>query len=142
MSFNDFIYKYKLKNGATSNIKIQQVVASIGLHTVGICLRDGQFEFDIAIVTLHPYKGNHWVCYIHQNYFDSYVCVCAGRLSKFFLKRHRHCLNSEYKIQGQTQKKDSYFASYCLYIIYLTIVAGTYFKSAVLILYYRRIKKG
>ena len=36
MAFNDFIIKYKLKNKATSNIKIQQVLDSIGLKNVGI----------------------------------------------------------------------------------------------------------
>ena len=36
LTFNDFIKKYKLKNKATSNIKIQQVFDSIGLKNVGI----------------------------------------------------------------------------------------------------------
>ena len=34
VTFNDFINKYKLKNKATSNIKIQQVLDSIGLKNV------------------------------------------------------------------------------------------------------------
>ena len=63
MTFNDFIKKYKLKNKATSNIKIQQVLDSIGLKNVGIYLRDGPFSTDIAIVNLHPSKGSHWICY-------------------------------------------------------------------------------
>ena len=29
MTFNDFVHKYKLKNKATSNIKIQQVLNSM-----------------------------------------------------------------------------------------------------------------
>ena len=69
--FNDFIKKYKLKNKATSNIKIQQVLNSIGLCNVGIYLRDGPFPTDIGIVNLHPSKGSHRVCYINENYFDS-----------------------------------------------------------------------
>ena len=74
--FNDFVRKYKLKNKATSNIKIQKVLTSIGLDNVNIYLRDGPFSSDIGIVNLHPSKGTHWVCYINENFFDSYGCVC------------------------------------------------------------------
>ena len=58
MTFNDFIKKHNLKNKATSNIKIQQVLGSIGLDNVGIYLRDGPFSTDIGIVNLHPSKGH------------------------------------------------------------------------------------
>ena len=135
MTFNDFIKKHNLKNKATSNIKIQQVLNSIGLNNVGIYLRDGPFEFDIGIVNLHPSEGTHWVCYINENYFDSYGCSPPRILSKFIIKRHGYCLCSEYQIQ----KNDSFCASYCLYIIYLTKVLGVDFKSAVLNLYYQMI---
>ena len=37
------------------------------------------------------------------------------------------------------KKNDSYCASYCLYIIFLTKVLGIDFKSAVLNLYYQMI---
>ena len=134
MTFNDFIKKYKLKNKATSNIKIQQVLDSIGLINVGVYLRDGPFKSDIGIVNLHPSKGTHWVCYINENYFDSYGCVPPKKLSKFIIKQNGYCLYSEYQIQ----KNDSFCASYCLYIIYLTKVLGIDFKSAVLNLYYQR----
>ena len=72
---NDFIKKYNLKNEATSNIKIQQVLSSLSLNDIGIYLRDGPFESDTGIVNLHPTKGTHWVCYINENYFDSYGFV-------------------------------------------------------------------
>ena len=122
MTFNDFVKKYKLKNKATSNINIQQVLSSSSLNDVGIYLRDGRFESDIGIVNLHPTKGIHWVVYTKENYFDSYGCVWAKKLSKVIIKRYGHCPNSEYKIQDVTNKKDSYCASYCLYILYLTKV--------------------
>ena len=64
MSFNDFVRKHDLKNEATSNIKIQQVLSSLYLDGVGIYLRDVPFKSDIGIVNLHPSKGTHWVCYI------------------------------------------------------------------------------
>ena len=56
------------------------------------------------------------------------------------MKRYGYCLYSEYKIQGQTCKKDSYGASYCLYIVYLTKVLGIDFDSAVVNLYYQMIQ--
>ena len=132
MDFNDFVKKIDLKNKATSNIKIQQVLDSIGLNNVGIYLREGPFPTDIGIVNLHPSKESHWVCYINENYFDSYGVVCPKKLSKFIIKRNGYCLYSEYQIQ----KNDSY----CLYIIYLTKVLDIDFKSAVLNLYYQMIK--
>ena len=92
MTFIDFIKKYNLRNKATSNIKIQQVLNSIGLDNVGICLRDGTFESDIGIVNLHPPKGTHWVCYVNENYFHSYGVVCPKKLSRFIIKRNGHCL--------------------------------------------------
>ena len=134
MTFNDFIKKYKLKNKATSNIKIQQVLNSIGLNNVNIYPRDGPFSSDIGIVNLHPTRGSHWVSHIHEYYFDSYGITPPRKLSKFIIKRNGYCLYSEYQIQ----KNDSFCGSYCLYIIYLTKVLGIDFKSAVLNLYYQR----
>ena len=68
MIFNEFTKEDKLKNKATSNLKIQQVLNSIGLDNVGIYLRDGTFEYDIGIVNLHPSKRTQWVCYIYENF--------------------------------------------------------------------------
>ena len=107
MTFNEFIKNYQLKNKATSNIKIQQVLSSLSSNDVEIYLRDGPFESDIGIVNLHPSKGSHWVCYINENYFDSYGTICPKKLAKFTIKRNGYCLFSEYQIQ----KNDSYCAS-------------------------------
>ena len=104
MTFNDFIKKYKLKDKATSNIKIQKVLTSIGLDNVNNYLRDGPFSGGMGIVNLHPTKVTHWVCYIDENYFDSYGCVPPKKLSKFIIKRNGYCLYSEYQIQ----KNDSF----------------------------------
>ena len=135
LTFNDFIKKHNLKNRATSNIKIQQVLSSLNLNDVVIPLRDGPFESNIGIVNLHPTKGTHWVVYINEYCFDSYGCVPPNKLLKFIIKPNGYCLYSEYQIQ----KTDSFCASYCLYIIYLTEVIGIDFKSAVLNLYYQTI---
>ena len=139
IAFNDFIKKHNLKNKPTSNIKIQQILSSLSLNDIGIYLRDGPFESDIGIVNLHPSKGTHCVLYIHGSYFDSYGITPPKKLSKFIIKRNGYCLYSEYKIQDLTSKQDSYCASYCLYIIYLTKVLGIDFKIAVLNLYYQMI---
>ena len=114
MTFNDFIKKHNLKNKATSNIKKQQVLSSLGLNDVGIYLRDGSFSRDIGIVNLHPSKGTHWLCYINENYFDSYGCSPTKKLSKFIIKRNGYCLYSEYQIQ----KNDSYCLLCKLLFIY------------------------
>ena len=135
MTFNEFIKNYILKNKATSNRKIQQVLSSLSLNVVGIYLRDGLFEFDIGIVKLHPSNSSHWVCYIIEIYFDSYGCSPPKKLSKFIIERNGYCLYSEYQIQ----KNDSLCASYCLYIIYLVKVLGIVFKSAVFNLYHQMI---
>ena len=86
MTFNDFIKEYYLKNQATSNIKVYQVLSSLSLSDVVIYLRDSSFESDIGVHDLHPTKGTHWVCFINENYFDWYGCICPKKLSKFFYK--------------------------------------------------------
>ena len=75
--FNDFVHKYNLKNKATSNIKIYEVLKKIALDSkVGIYLRDGDFLIltSYGIVNLHPSRGTHWVLYNKDCYFDSYGC--------------------------------------------------------------------
>ena len=74
MQFIDFVHKYKLKNKATSNIKICQFLSTLGLSDVGIFFRDGPYSSDFGIFILHPSKGSHWVCYKNEIYFDSYGC--------------------------------------------------------------------
>ena len=111
ITFNVFVCKHNLKNKATSNLKIQKLLSSLGLSDVGIYLRDGPFKTDAAILNLHPFRGSHWVCYINENYFDSYGCAPPKKLSKFIIKRNGHRLYSEYQIQ----KNDS-FAQVIVYI--------------------------
>ena len=75
ITFNDFVHKRNLKNKATSNLKLYEVLKKIRLDIkVGIYLRDRSFSTDIGIVSLHPTKGTHWVCYRNEIYFDSYDC--------------------------------------------------------------------
>ena len=99
VTFNEFLKKYKLKDKATSNVEINRVLSSLSLNEVGIYLRDGPFSSDIRIVNLHPFRGTHWILYIHECYFDSYGCAPPKKLSKFIIKRNGYCLYSEYQIQ-------------------------------------------
>ena len=117
ITLNDFIHKHDLENKAISNLKIQQVLSSLSLKDVWIYLGDGPFSTDSGIVNLHPSKGTHWVLYINENYFDAYGCTHPQNLSKLIIKRNGCCLHSENKFQGLTNKRDSYCASYCLYIV-------------------------
>ena len=60
MTFNEFDRKYNLKNKATINIKIYEVLRKIGLDSkVGIYLREGDFSTSYGIVNLYPSKGTH-----------------------------------------------------------------------------------
>ena len=107
ITFNEFIKNYGLKNKATSNVKIYEVLKDIGLDSkVGINLRDGPFSSDIGVKILHPSKGTHWLCYINENYFDSYGCSPPKKISKFIKEGKGYCLFSEYQIQ----KNDSFLS--------------------------------
>ena len=109
----------------------------MSLNDVGTYLRDESFSSDIGVVYLHPSKETHWVCYLNENYSDSYGCICPKKLYKFIIKRNGYCLYSEHKIQGLTNKRASFCASYCLYLIYVTKVTGIDTKPAVLNSYYQ-----
>ena len=71
--FQEFVDKYGLKNEATSNIKIQQILNELHLPTK-VYMRDDTFSTDSGIVNLHPTKGTHWVIFSDKFYFDSYGC--------------------------------------------------------------------
>ena len=132
LSFKEFVEKYGLKNEATSNVKIEEILDTIcayGKLTIpaGIYMRDDKFTTDSGIVNFHPTKGTHWVMFTNQNYFDSYGCPPPTNI----LNHINNGIYSEYQIQTN----DSYCAAYCLYVLYLTKVIG--FKNAVLKLYYQ-----
>ena len=90
-----------------------------------------------SLICIHQKK--HIRLYTQTKFFDSYGCSPPQKLSKFIIKVNDHCLYSEHKLQGLTNKRDSYCASNCLYIIYLTKVVELDFKSAVLNLYNQMI---
>ena len=105
LTFSDFVRKHELKNEATSNIKIYEVLKNIRLDTkVSISLGDGPFSTDIGIVNLHPSKGSHWVLYIKDCYFVSYGCPPPKKLLNYLKNKHKKCFYSEYQIQ----KNDSF----------------------------------
>ena len=129
LSFQEFVDKYNLKNEATSNIKIKEVLKQFKIPT-DVYMRDDQFTTKSGIVNLHPTKGTHWVLFTETFYFDSYGCPPPRNI----INQIENGIYSEYQIQ----KDDSYCAAYCLYVLYLTQIIG--FKKAVLNLYYQTFK--
>ena len=114
ITFNDFVHKHNLKNKATSNIKMYEVLKKIGLDSkVGIYLRDGIFSTNCGIVNLHPSRGTHWVLYIKDCYFDSYGRPPPKKLLKYLKNKHKKCTYSEYQIQ-----KKIVFALVIVYIYF------------------------
>ena len=112
------------------------MLKKIGLDSkLVIYLRDGVFLTSYGIVNLHLSRGILWGLYFEGCYFDSYGCSPPKKLPKYLKNKHRKCISSEYQIE----KNDSYCASYCLYIFYLTKVAEKDSISAVLNLYYQMI---
>ena len=73
LSFKEFVEKYGLKNEATSNVKIKEILNELKIPC-GIYMRDDKFTTDSGIVNLHPTKGTYWVMFINEHYFDSYGC--------------------------------------------------------------------
>ena len=60
ISFRDFVEKYGLKNEATSNVKIKEILNELNIPC-GIYMRDDKFNTTSGIVNLHPSVGTHWV---------------------------------------------------------------------------------
>ena len=129
LSFKEFVNKYGLKNEATSNVEIKEILKLMNT-SCGIYMRDDKFTTTSGIVNLHPTKGTHWVMFINEYYFDSYGCPPPLNITK----QINNGIYSEY----QFQKDDSYCAAYCLYVLYLTNIIG--FKNADLNLYYQTFK--
>ena len=130
LSFKEVVEKYRLKNEATSNVKIKEILQILNIPCA-IYMRDDKFTTDSGIVNLHPSVGTHWVLYTNNYYFDSYGCPPPLNIMSFI----KSGIYSEYQIQERFQKNDSYCAAYCLYTLYLTQIIG--FKNAVLNLYYQ-----
>ena len=128
LSFKEFVNKYGLKNEATSNVEIKEILKLMNT-SCGIYMRDDKFTTTAGIVNLHPTKGTHWVMFVNEFYFDSYGCPPPLNISKQ--------INNGIYPEYQIQKDDSYCAAYCLYVLYLTNIIG--FKNAVLNLYYQTL---
>ena len=62
----------------------------------------------------------------------------TSKLFIFIMKRYGHCLFLEYEIQGVTNRRDSFCATFCLFMNHLTKVTEKDFDSAVLNLFYQR----
>ena len=129
LSFKQFVAKHGLKNEATCNVKIKEILNELKIPC-GKYMRDDKFKTDSGIVNLHPTKGTHRVMFINEYYFDSYGCPLPINILNY--------LNIGQYSEYQIQKNDSYCALYCLYVLYLTQIIG--FKNAILNLYYQTFK--
>ena len=118
LSFKEFVEKYGLRNEATSNVKIKEILDILKLNSTGIYMRDDKFTTPSGIVNLHPTKGTHCVMFVNEYYFDS--CPPPLNIMSFI----KNGFYSEYQIQSN----DSYCAAYCLYVLYLTNIID--FKNA------------
>ena len=129
LSFKEFVEKYRLKNEATSTIKMEEILALMNISECGIYMRDDKFTTPSGIVNLHPSVGTHCLMYTNKYYLDSYGCPPPLNIMSF--------LNNGFYSEYQIQSNDSYCAAYCLYVLYLTNIIG--FKNAALNLYYQKI---
>ena len=81
LSFKEFVNKYRLKNEATSNVEIKEILKLMNT-SCGIYMKDDKFITTSGIVNLHPTKGTHWVMFVNEFYFDSYGCPPPLNITK------------------------------------------------------------
>ena len=84
MKIDDFVQKRNIKNIATSNVKLQQVLSLLNLISVGIYLGEDGLSSVIGIVKIHPSKGTHWVCYINKHFLIQMVVLLLRNYLSFF----------------------------------------------------------
>ena len=78
LSFKNFVDKCNLKDEATSEIKMKEILSTLhatGESTIptGTYMRDDQFTTKSGIVILHPIKGIHWVMLSNQQKFFNWL---------------------------------------------------------------------
>ena len=61
LSFKEFVDKYRLKNEATSNVEIKEILKLMNT-SCGIYMRDDKFITTSGIVNLHPTKEHIGLC--------------------------------------------------------------------------------
>ena len=113
--YESLIKKYGLKNEATSNVEIKEILQILNI-SCGIYMRDDTFYTKSGIVILHPTKGKNWVMYTNEYCFDSFGCPPPLSVMNHINKG----IYSEYEIQ----KNEKYCAGYCLCVSYVTNIIG------------------
>ena len=81
ITFNDFVKKFNLKNKATSNIKIQQVLSSLSLNDVDI---EDMIHLNLILVLL---------IYTHRKALIGFVTLTKIILINMDVFVHRNYLN-------------------------------------------------
>ena len=87
LSLKEFVEKYRLKNEATSKVKIKEILDKLTIPA-GIYMGDDKFTTTSGIVNLHPTKGTHWVMFVNEFYFDSYGCPTPTNILNHIKKRY------------------------------------------------------
>ena len=64
LSFTDIVKKFRLKNQASSTMKIEEVLNQNEISTK-IYIRDSEVQAKVSIVNLNPFNGTHSMAYIH-----------------------------------------------------------------------------
>ena len=98
LSFKELVEKYGLKNEATSNVNIKELLDELTIRVAsptGIYMRDDKFTTTSGIVNLHPTTGTHWVMFVNEFYFDSYGCPPPTNIPNHI----KQGIYSEYQIQ-------------------------------------------
>ena len=134
LSFKEFVEKYGLKNEATSNVKIKEILnmlrAFSELDTAcGIYMRDDKFTTTSGIVNLHPTKETHLDMFNN----DFFLIHMAVHLQLIYLITFK-----KVSIQNIKFRKMIVIVRRFVYVLYLTQIIG--FKNAVLNLYYQTFK--
>ena len=112
-SMNAFMKKHKLKNEATDNIKISEVINKLNIgNDFDIYLKNDTLTTNSGIINLSK-SGTHWTAYYNNFYFDSF----GVKPPKNIEKQLAPVTYSTFKIQKR--RGDNKCASYCLYFLYL-----------------------
>ena len=123
-----------LKKTEASEKKMKVVLNELGWTRIKYkyLLDTKQFCAIYGSKNLRPTKSTHWMVYLKENSSETYVCQPPKLLTDLFIQRAGECVSSENEIE----RKDRFFAAYCLYDVYFFERVKKDFKSAVLFLHY------
>ena len=90
LSFKEFVDKYGLKNEATSNVEIKEILGTLKLNSTGIYMRGDQFTTTSGIVNLHLTKGTHWVMFTSEALSPQSNSGASGQIINILIHMDAH----------------------------------------------------